>query len=99
MVEADRALADRPSELARANKRFHRQMHRASHNRYLNRMLQDMRRSLALLSSTSLAVPGRGVESIAEHDTLIRAVEKFERTLETDKFHFNRSFRGAPSFP
>ena len=75
MVEADRALADRPSELARANKRFHRQMHRASHNRYLNRMLQDMRRSLALLSSTSLAVPGRGVESIAEHDTLIRAIE------------------------
>ena len=75
MVEADRGLADRPGELAQANKRFHRQMHRASHNRYLNRMLQDMRRSLALLSSTSLAVPGRGVESIAEHDTLIRAIE------------------------
>jgi DNA-binding GntR family transcriptional regulator len=50
-------------------------MHRASHNRYLNRMLQDMRRSLALLSTTSLSVPGRGEASIAEHDAIIRAIE------------------------
>ncbi|MCH8168561.1 MAG: GntR family transcriptional regulator, partial [Proteobacteria bacterium] len=57
MVEADRALAGRPGELAQANKRFHRQMHRASHNRYLDQMLQGMRRSLALLSTTSLAGP------------------------------------------
>jgi len=80
MVEADRvlvdgSLADRPGDLARANKRFHRQMHRASHNRYLNRMLQDMRRSLALLSTTSLSVPGRGEASIAEHDAIICAIE------------------------
>jgi len=75
MVEADRALAGRPGELARANKRFHRQMHRASHNRYLNQMLQGMRRSLALLSTTSLAVPGRGDESVAEHDAIVRAIE------------------------
>jgi DNA-binding GntR family transcriptional regulator len=75
MVEADRALAGRPGELARANKRFHRQMHRASHNRYLDQMLQGMRRSLALLSTTSLGVPGRGEASIAEHDAIIRAIE------------------------
>jgi len=75
MVEADRALAGRPRELSQANKRFHRQLHRASHNRYLDRMLQDMRRSLALLSTTTLAVPGRGAESVGEHDAIIRAVE------------------------
>lgn len=75
MVEADRALVDDPRALSEANKRFHRQLHRASHNRYLNRMLQDMRRSLALLSATTLAVPGRGVESVAEHDAVIRAIE------------------------
>jgi len=74
MVEADRALADRPRDLAQANKRFHRQMHRASHNRYLDQMLQGMRRSLALLSTTSLSVPGRGAESVAEHDAIIRAI-------------------------
>jgi DNA-binding GntR family transcriptional regulator len=75
MVEADRALAGRPGDLARANKRFHRQLHRASHNRYLDQMLQGMRRSLALLSTTSLAVPGRGAESVAEHDAIVRAIE------------------------
>ena len=74
MVAADRALAGRPGELARANKRFHRQMHRASHNRYLDQMLQGMRRSLALLSTTSLSVPGRGAESVAEHDAIVRAI-------------------------
>ncbi len=75
MVVADRALAGRPRELAQANKRFHRQLHRASHNRYLDQMLQGMRRSLALLSTTSLSVPGRGAESVAEHDAIIRAIE------------------------
>ncbi len=75
MVEADRALAGRPGELARANKRFHHQLHRASHNRYLDQMLQGMRRSLALLSTTSLSAPGRGAESVAEHDAIIRAIE------------------------
>lgn len=75
MVEADRALVDQPQALSQANKRFHRQLHRASHNRYLNRMLQDMRRSLALLSQTTLAVPGRGAESVAEHDAIVRAIE------------------------
>jgi DNA-binding GntR family transcriptional regulator len=38
-------------------------------------MLQDMRRSLALLSQTTLAVPGRGAEAVAEHDAIIRAIE------------------------
>ena len=75
MVEADRALLNDPRSLSQANKRFHRQLHRASHNRYLNRMLQDMRRSLALLSTTTLAVPGRSAESVAEHDAIIRAIE------------------------
>ena len=75
MVEADRALVDRPRDLSQANKRFHRQMHRASHNRYLDQMLQGMRRSLALLSTTTLAVPGRSAASVAEHDAIIRAIE------------------------
>lgn len=74
MVEEDRALVGDPRALSRANKRFHRQLHRASHNRYLSQMLQGIRRSLALLSTTSLSVPGRGAESIGEHDAIIREV-------------------------
>ena len=94
MVEADRALADRPRELAQANKRFHRQMHRASHNRYLNQMLQGMRRSLALLSTTSLSVPRRGAASIAEHDAIIRAIEaRDEGTAEAAmRQHISNAF-------
>ena len=94
MVAADRALAGRPGELARANKRFHRQLHRASHNRYLNRMLQGMRRSLALLSSTSLSVPGRGAESVAEHDAVIRAIEtRDEDAAETAaRLHISNAY-------
>ena len=58
MVEADRALLDDPTALALSNRRFHRQLHRASHNRYLIQMLESIRRSMALLSSTTLISPG-----------------------------------------
>lgn len=75
MVAADGAIADDPPALAQSNRRFHRQIHHASHNRYLNRMLETMRRSLALLSGTTLASPGRGRQSIAEHDAIVAAVE------------------------
>ena len=75
MVEADRALLDDPTALALSNRRFHRQMHRASHNRYLIQMLESIRRSMVLLSSTTLISPGRGTESLAEHDRIVTAIE------------------------
>ena len=75
MVEADRALLDDPTALALSNRRFHRQLHRASHNRYLIQMLESIRRSMALLSSTTLISPGRGRESLSEHDLIVQAIE------------------------
>lgn len=75
MVEADRARAGDARVLALANRRFHRALHRASHNRYLNGMLEGMRRSLALLSGTTLAIPGRGQQSVDEHDRIVTALE------------------------
>ncbi len=74
MVAADRARAEDVAALSRANKAFHRQLHRASHNRYLIQMLDAMRRSLALLSSTTLAVPGRGAQSVEEHGAIVAAI-------------------------
>jgi DNA-binding GntR family transcriptional regulator len=74
MVAADRARAEDTAALSRANKAFHRQLHRASHNRYLIQMLDAMRRSLALLSSTTLAVPGRGAQSVEEHGEIVAAI-------------------------
>lgn len=75
MVVADAAIADQPSVLARSNRRFHHQLHHASHNRYLDQMLERMRRSLVLLSGTTLGSPGRGAESVAEHDQIVAAIE------------------------
>ncbi|MEM9145753.1 MAG: GntR family transcriptional regulator [Pseudomonadota bacterium] len=75
MVETDRTLSDDARTLALANRRFHRALHRASHNRYLNGMLERMRRSLALLSGSSLEAPGRGIASVEEHDRIVTALE------------------------
>jgi len=75
MVEGDKALVDNPSELARANRRFHNQLHLASHNRYLVQQLDLVHRTMALLATTSLAVEGRSETAIAEHDAIVKAIE------------------------
>ncbi|MFY0691984.1 MAG: GntR family transcriptional regulator [Paracoccaceae bacterium] len=75
MVEEDRALLEKPSELAQANRRFHRQIHLASHNRYLVQQLDLVYRSMALLATTSLAAAGRGEVALEEHLNIVRAIE------------------------
>ncbi|MFN3613688.1 MAG: GntR family transcriptional regulator [Rubrimonas sp.] len=83
MVEADRERLSDPRALSQGNKQFHRQLHRASHNRYLIQMLDAMRRSLALLSSSTLAVPERGAQSIEEHAAIVAAIAaRDEETAE-----------------
>jgi DNA-binding GntR family transcriptional regulator len=74
MIRKDRDLVDRPDMLARTNKRFHRQLHLASHNRYLIQQLDMVHRAMALVANTSLAVPGRGLQSIDEHEAVVRAI-------------------------
>jgi DNA-binding GntR family transcriptional regulator len=75
MVRKDRDLLGNPGLLARANKRFHRQIHLASHNRYLIQQLEMVHRSMVLLSTTSLAAEGRGLQALAEHEEIVRAIE------------------------
>lgn len=84
MVTEDRARRDDPAALALSNRRFHRQVHDASHNRYLNQMLASMRRSLALLAGTTLAVQGRGADSVEEHDAIVSAIEARDETAAED---------------
>ncbi|MBP7241713.1 GntR family transcriptional regulator [Amaricoccus sp.] len=74
MVRKDRELVDRPDALARTNKRFHRQIHLASHNRYLIQQLDMVHRAMALMAHTSLAAPGRGPQSVDEHEAIVRAI-------------------------
>ncbi len=75
MVEEDRALLGQPTELARANRRFHKQIHLASHNRFLVQQLDLVHRSMALLATTSLAAEGRDADALREHDAIVSAIE------------------------
>jgi len=78
MVTEDRALLGDPSALSRANRRFHKQIHLASHNRFLVQQLDLVHRSMALMAETSLAIVGRGEVALAEHETIVAAIEKHD---------------------
>jgi len=75
MVEDDRKIINDSKALSRANRRFHKQIHLASHNRYLVQQLDLVHRSMALLATTSLAVEGRGLAALGEHDRIVAAIE------------------------
>ncbi len=79
MVAQDQALIDDPAGLARANRRFHHQIHLASHNRYLIRQLESVHRTMALLTTTSLAAEGRGEDALAEHAAIVKAIAGGDR--------------------
>ncbi len=74
MAQADRKLLNDPQALSRANRRFHKQIHLASHNRYLVQQLDLVHRSMALMSTTSLAAKGRGEKALDEHDDIVNAI-------------------------
>ncbi len=75
MVDRDRKLVDDPSALARSNRRFHKQIHLASHNRYLVQQLDLVHRSMALMATTSIAVEGRGSDTLVEHQAIVDAIK------------------------
>jgi DNA-binding GntR family transcriptional regulator len=94
MVRKDRDLLGNPGLLARANKRFHRQIHLASHNRYLIQQLEMVHRSMVLLSTTSLAAEGRGVQALGEHEEIVRAIEARQGEAAEDaiRAHISHAF-------
>lgn len=75
MLESDRKLVDDPEAMSRANRRFHKQIHLASHNRFLVQQLDLVHRSMALLATTSLAVKGRPIVTLEEHERIVQAIE------------------------
>jgi len=76
MLRQDRHLVDDPVFLSRANRRFHRQIHLASHNRYLIQQLEMVHRTMALLTTTTLAAEGRGTIALDEHQAIVSAIAK-----------------------
>ncbi|MEM1065152.1 MAG: GntR family transcriptional regulator [Pseudomonadota bacterium] len=94
MVEEDAALVADPGELARANRRFHRQVHLASHNRFLVQQLDLVYRSMALMATTSLAVEGRGRTALEEHHRIVEAIASGdgEGAYSALKAHISKAF-------
>lgn len=74
MVKADHALLGDPQALARANRRFHLQIQRAGHNRYLVQQLSMLYRTMALLTTTSFSIEGRGETALGEHQGIVDAI-------------------------
>ncbi|MGX0877288.1 DNA-binding GntR family transcriptional regulator [Roseovarius sp. MBR-154] len=94
MVEDDRALLGKPSDMARANRRFHKQIHLSSHNRFLVQQLDLVHRSMALLATTSLAAVGRDEDALREHDAIVTAIEAHdsEAAAQALRDHISKAF-------
>lgn len=94
MVKADDQLVDSPTELAKANRRFHEQIHLASHNRYLVQQLDLVHRTMALMATTSLAAEGRGKIAQSEHQGIVDAISRrdAEAASEALKDHISIAF-------
>ncbi len=94
LVEDSRRLTNDAAGLRDNNRRFHRQVHLASHNRYLVTMLEGIRRSMALLTMTSLSDPSRGAETVEEHDEIVRAIEARDEDEadEAARRHISRAY-------
>jgi DNA-binding GntR family transcriptional regulator len=94
MIASDRKIIGNPEKLSRANRRFHNQIHLASRNRYLIKQLEMVHRSMALLTSTSLAVDGRGEMALNEHEAIVKAIEQHdgEAANKALKTHLSYAF-------
>ena len=87
MVDADDALVHDPAALSRANRRFHKQVHLSSHNRYLVQQLDLVYRSMALMTTTSLAAEGRGKIAQAEHRSIVEKIAARDEDGASDALH------------
>jgi DNA-binding GntR family transcriptional regulator len=74
LVRAQRELRADPRLHARENKVFHNHLYHAAHNRFLLQSVQMLHESLALLGSTTLAVPGRIQTAVREHEEIVAAI-------------------------
>ena len=94
MINIDRTLVNDTAALARSNKRFHKQLHLASHNRFLVKQLDLVYRSMALLATTSLAVEGRGVVALEEHQNIVTAIAERdgESACAFVRYHLSAAF-------
>ncbi len=74
MARATATDSEDSDTLAALNRDFHQALYHAAHNRYLLKSLNALRDSLALLKSTTYAIPGRAAAAQGEHQALMDAL-------------------------
>ncbi len=93
-IARDREIQADAERLAASNRAFHLAMYRAAHNRFLLKSSNALSESLALLGPTTLAISGRGQQSIDEHEEIVRAVKRrdADAAREAASRHIRRAF-------
>ena len=76
MLDRCAGVLDAPDKMMRLNARFHSAIYEAAHNRYLVQALGQMSNALALLPSTTFAMPNRPATAHAEHLAVMDALTR-----------------------
>ena len=94
MVDGDRSSENDANALSSTNRRFHKQLHLASHNLFLVGQLDLVYRSMVLLATTSLAVAGRGLVALDEHQAILTTNKEKdgEAAYAVVKVHLSQAF-------
>ena len=74
ILERDRSLMEDPDALAESNRRFHRHILLVSRNDFLRNTLENMGRWMTLVAGTTLRIPQRARQSIAEHEAIFKGI-------------------------
>ena len=81
---------------ARANNLlFHETIYRCSNNHYLFKTMQNLDRSLILLGESTLAKPGRILESYQEHYNIVEAIKQGDENKAQNmaRFHIHQAYK------
>ncbi|WP_018607640.1 GntR family transcriptional regulator [Uliginosibacterium gangwonense] len=99
IAEKDLLLAGDPQKLTRNNRAFHDMLYRCAHNRYLLKSLNSLQEAMWLMGPTTLMVPGRGQQSIQEHQELIAALVSRDaaRAEQIAREHIRSAYRARIS--
>lgn len=76
MIIDDTNRLDNPSMLARTNKLFHHTINQIAHNSYLIQFYSLLDESMSLLGKTTLSDPQRVEKTLAQHRSIVDAIEK-----------------------
>ena len=94
---ADEVDLDDPRSLSNANRLLHRAIWQSTHNQSLIDLLERVDLHLVRYPETTLAFPGRWVESIDQHRSIVAAINEpnpnLAAQLATEHFAIARDIR------